>query len=699
MHELHYVGRRMQRPDALAKATGAAQYTADLVVHRRDVLHAKALYPPYGHAKILRIDTSKAAALPGVAIVMTADDLPGENGYGGMIHDKPVIAKDEVFYEGDPVALVAAEDLKTAEKAVSLIEVEYEPLESYDSPADMLREDAPVLHREYPIPRKGNISDEVLIRKGDVKTAFEDADVVVDNWYKTPMLDHAYLEPDCALAEPDPVQGGITIYSPQHAVQLAKKALCGAFNMPQSKIRVISQVVGGGFGGKEDSTFDASVVAGVLAIKTGRPVFYELTRDEVFKNTGKRHAAAIHHRLAADKEGNILGIEVDSIIDKGAWKSIDAIPSRTAQYAGSVYRIDNALTHSWSVFTDHPYGCAFRGLGCPQATFAVESQMDELAEKLGIDPIDLRMKNLLRPGDTTIWGQEMLEERGLGIAECLTRVREAIGWDKPLTPSEDPDVRRGKGVACYMYGTGTGYITDGAHCFVQAQPDGSLNIGISSNELGQGFLIAMRQIAADTFGVPIEKVYLDFSDSAASVEAFAMQIPLACVGSWYPPKAYADENGQGVKMHTYAFAAQAAIVSVNVKTGEVAVDDTVLAVDVGHAINPDTVEGQMHGGMAQAIGWSLMEEEFMKDGKMRNHTFHDYLIPTAMDLPKLRTIIVEHPNSLGPYGAKGIGEPPIVGAAPAIHNAIRNAVGVSINELPMTPVRVLDALRKARAEQ
>ena len=260
MHELHYVGRRMQRPDALAKATGAAQYTADLVVHRRDVLHAKALYPPYGHAKILRIDTSKAAALPGVAIVMTADDLPGENGYGGMIHDKPVIAKDEVFYEGDPVALVAAEDLKTAEKAVSLIEVEYEPLESYDSPADMLREDAPVLHREYPIPRKGNISDEVLIRKGDVKTAFEDADVVVDNWYKTPMLDHAYLEPDCALAEPDPVQGGITIYSPQHAVQLAKKALCGAFNMPQSKIRVISQVVGGGFGGKEDSTFDASVV-------------------------------------------------------------------------------------------------------------------------------------------------------------------------------------------------------------------------------------------------------------------------------------------------------------------------------------------------------------------------------------------------------------------------------------------------------
>ena len=293
-----------------------------------------------------------------------------------------------------------------------------------------------------------------------------------------------------------------------------------------------------------------------------------------------------------------------------------------------------------------------------------------------------------------------------------------------------------------------------------------MNIGISSSELGQGFLIAMRQIAADTMGIPIEKVYLDFSDSAASVEAgatvasrttvllgnavmdgckklrerflpvaasmlhakqedldiengivfdktdsqktislgaviskaFTIQIPLACVGSWYPPLAHADADGLGPKMHTYAFGAQAAIVAVNIRTGEVTVEDTVLAVDIGKAINPDTVEGQMHGGMAQAIGWSLMEEEFIKDGKMRNHTFHDYLIPTAMDVPKLRTIIVEHPNNLGPYGAKGIGEPPIIGAAPAIHNAIRNATGLCINQIPMTPVRVMDALREARAK-
>ena len=766
MSGLHYVGQRCIRPDSLAKVTGAAKYTADLVVSRKDVLYAKAMFPPYGHARILHIDTSKAKVLEGVAAVMTADDLPGENGYGAMLPDKPVIAKDEVLYEGDPVALVAAVDLATAEKAISLIEVQYEPLESCDDPKAMLTPGAPLLHKDYVVKKENNISDQVLVKKGDAAAAFEAADVVIDNWYETPTLDHAYLEPDVALAEPDLIQGGITIYSPQHAVQLAKRDMCTAFNLPQSRIRIVSQVVGGGFGGKEDSTFDVSVIAGVLALKTGRPVFYEFTRDEVFKNTGKRHACSIHHRLAADKDGNLLGIQVDTVVDKGAYKSVDAIPSRTAQYAGGAYAIDAALSRSRSVFTTHPYGCAFRGLGAPQAYFAIESQMDALALELGMDPIDLRLKNILHHGDSTIFGQVMLEERGLGLEECIRRIREEIHWDEPLDNS-DPNIRRGKGFACFLYGTGTGMPTDGAHCFVQAQLDGSLNVGISSNELGQGLLTAMAQIAADAMGIPKEKVYLDFSDSAASAEAgatvasrtttlmgnaivngckilrerflkvaapmlnsapenldieegivfssgrkdqgiplsaviakaFASQVPLAAVGSWYPPMTYPNAVNQGDKMHTYTFGAQAAIVAVNVQTGEITVEDTVLACDVGKAINPDTVEAQMHGGMAQAIGWALMEEEFIRNGKLLNHTYHDYLIPTSMDIPQLRTIIIEHPNKLGPFGAKGIGEPPIVGAAPAIHNAVRNAIGVSINALPMTPVRVMDALRKQKMSQ
>ena len=764
MSQLHYVGQRCLRPDAVAKVTGAAKYTADLIASRNDVLFAKALFPPYGHAKILGIDTSEAKALDGVVIVMTADDLPGANVYGGLFHDKPVIAKDEVAYEGDPVALVAAVDLKTAEKALTLIHVEYEPLDAYDDPNEMVKPEAPLTRTHYVIPQKDNIGSTVIVEKGDVESAFQMADVVIDNCYKTPIVDHAYLEPDVALAEPDLIQGGITIHSPQHAVHLARKAMCNVFNMPQSKIHIVSEVVGGAFGGKEDSTFDVSVVAGVLAIKTGRPVFYEFTRDEVFKNTGKRHAATIHHRLAADKEGRILGIQVDTIVDKGAYKSMDVIALRTAQFAGGAYTIDNAYSRSRSVFTNHAYSCAMRGLGTPQAHFAVESQMDELADKLHIDPIELRLKNIVRDGTSTIFGHVMLEDRGLGLEECILRVRDAIHWDQPLD-NTNPKIRRGKGFACYMFGTGTAFTSDAAHCFVQAQPDGSINVNISTNELGQGVITVMRQIAADAMGVPLEKVYVDFSDSASSPDAGATvasrsttfagnavldgcrklherflkiaadilqcdvhhldieeglvyqqgnrdncvpladvigiatntQVPTSVVGSWYPPKVFTKEGGQGDKMHTFIFGAQAAIVAVDIETGEITVEDAVLACDVGHAINPAAVEGQMQGGMAQGIGMALMEEEFAKNGNITNHTYHDYLIPTAMDLPKLRTVIVEHPNCLGPYGAKGVGEPPLIGAAPAIRNAVRNAIGIGINEIPLTPVRVMDALRKKAA--
>ena len=763
MSEHRYVGQRCKRPDGVAKVTGEAKYTSDLVLSRKDVLIAKALFPPYSHAKIVRIDTSKARALDGVVIVMTADDLPGTNGYGANLHDKPVIAKDEVVYEGDPVALVAAIDKETAEKALALIEVEYEPLAAYDNPNEMLKPDAPLIHKNYVVPKDNNISHSEMLKKGDVESAFEKADIIIDNWYQTPMLEHAYLEPDAALAEPDLIQGGITIYSPQHAVSLARRALCNAFHLPQSRIRVVSQIVGGAFGGKEDSSFDVGVIAGVLAIKTKRPVFYEFTRAEVFKNTGKRHACTIHHRLAADKEGHILGIQVDTVVDKGAYKSIDAIPLRTAQYAGGPYAVEHALCHSWSVFTNHQYGCAFRGLGAPQAHFAIESQMDELAVKLGMDPIELRLENILRDGKSSAWGQVMLEERGIGLEECIRRVRDEIQWDTPLD-NANPCIRRGRGIACFVFGTGTGFPVDGAHCFVQAQLDGSINVGISSNELGQGLVVAMQQIAADAMGIPIEKVFIDFSDTGSAPEAgptvasrtttfagnavldgcqklresflsvaagmlksdvynleiedglvfqrdckenaitlasviakaYASQVPLAAVGSWYPPLTHPNAMNQGDKMHAYTFGAQAVTVAVDIKTGEITVEDTVLACDLGKAINPDAVEGQMQGGMAQGIGWSLMEEELISNGKLLNYTYHDYLIPTTMDMPRLRTIIVEHPNCLGPYGAKGIGEPPVVGTAPAIRNAVRDAIGISINEIPLTPMRVMEAIQKKR---
>ena len=758
------IGKRMVKPDTIAKVTGAAKFTADLAVHRTDLLYAKALFSPYGHAKIVSIDTSQAEALDGVEAVMTAKDLPPGcvNGYGLDEYDKPVLAENKVIYEGDAVAILAARDLATAEKAISLIQVEYEPLPAYDDPREVFEMEAGAIHEKHPFSGDRNISYSAKVLRGDVEAAFEKADVILDHYFETPMVDHAYIEPDVCIAEPDLIQGGITIYSPQHNVQGAKKSLCKVFGLPQSKIHVISTIVGGAFGGKEDSTFDVSAIAGVLALRTGRPVFYEETREEVFRTTGKRHAAFLHHRLAADKTGKILGIDVFNIIDKGAYQSVDAIPDRTVLYAGGPYKIPASRAHGHSVYTNHPYGCAFRGLGAPQAHFAIECQMDMLAHELGMDPIELRLKNIVRDGDSIHTGQIMLGERGVGLEECLLKVKEALCWDAPRDRGAGVK-KRGKGVACFMYGIGTGSSPDGAHCIVQAQRDGSINIGLSSNELGQGLLVAMKQIAAEAMGVSYEKVYVDYSNSATSLEAgatvssrttalmgnavlagcktlrerfikyaadevfkvgteslamaedtvfvkgkpetaiplekivtgaYRAQVPLATIGSWFPPRVHPNPMGTHDQMHAFTFGTCGVELEVDTETGELTVLRCILACDVGKAINPSTVEGQMEGGMAQGIGWGIMEEHFMSQGRMKNHTYHDFLIPTAVDVPNLETIIVEHPNVLGPFGAKGIGEPPVVGIAPAIRNAFFDATGVFINTIPLTPVRVMEALHK-----
>ena len=387
------IGQRIIKPDAAAKVTGDAKFTADLAVHRTDLLYAKALFPPYGHAKILSIDTSEAEAVEGVEIVMTAKDLPTEssNGYGLDEHDKPVLAEEKVIYEGDAVAILAARDLKTAEEAVSLIKVEYEPLPVYDDPREVFEREAGLIHEEHPFSGDSNISYSAGIDHGNIEEVFAKADVVLDNYFETPMVDHAYLEPDVCIAEPDLVQGE-SPSTVRSITSRGQKALCGVLGLPQSKIRVISTIVGGAFGGKEDSTFDVSAIAGVLALKTRKPVYYEETREEVFRATGKRHAAFLHHRLASDKTGRILAIDVFNIIDKGAYQSVDAIPDRTLLYAGGPYKISASRVSAHSVYTNHPYGCAFRGLGAPQAHFAIECQMDMLAHELGMDPIELRLK-------------------------------------------------------------------------------------------------------------------------------------------------------------------------------------------------------------------------------------------------------------------------------------------------------------------
>jgi CO/xanthine dehydrogenase Mo-binding subunit len=457
-------------------------------------------------------------------------------------------------------------------------------------------------------------------------------------------------------------------------------------------------------------------------------------------------------------------------MDKGAYVSmggtkepLHGVTMRAIVYAGGTYAIPNAKARAYSVFTNHPYSCAFRGFGAPQAQFAVECQIDELARKLNMDPTVVRLKNMLRDGDSTITGQVMQESRGLGLGECIEKVKEKINWDQPIDRGNGP-VKRGRGFGAFIYGTGIPLLFEGASCYANLQLDGTLNVAVGSTEMGQGITTALTQIAAETLGVKFEDVLVSYSDSSLSpdsgptvgsrsavmvgnavvhacsqlrermlsvagkqffkadprdltiangkvfitgrpdkaenlgpvvAKAFVSQVPLAVIGTWYPPQpSFSSVDGQGNPCHAYAFGAQAVEVAVDTETGVIDVVRSVFACDVGKAINPVNVEGQMEGGVAQAIGWGLMEETIMQDGVMQNAAFHNYMIPTVKDLPDLESIIVEHPNELGPFGAKGIGEPPIIAAGPAIRNAVYDAIGIKINTIPLTARQVLMAIKQ-----
>ena len=767
MKENPIVGTSYPRPDALAKVQGRARYIRDMLKDRKGFLTGRALFSPYAHAKIIHIDVSEALLVPGIAAVVTARDLPGFNGYGVAALDKPVLAEDIIRYQGDPVAFVAGETKQAVDQALSLVKVEYEPLAACEDPRESLKPGAPLIHENHPISKNTNISSQWRVEKGDAPSAFSSAEIVLEHDFETQMVDHAYLEPEICIAEPDEITGGIRLICPGHSPHLTCRSLAAAFGLPHSKVHVISPIVGGSFGGKEDSNLEIAVMAGVLALKTGRTVCCEYTRDESLRNTGKRHASYSHRKLAASRDGTLLAIDVDVTIEKGAYKSVDPIPQRMAMYAGGVYRIPNALVETRSVFTNHTYGCAFRGLGVPQAMFSIECQMDDLARALNMDPVELRLKNILTDGDQTITGQVMKSARGLGLRACIEAACERADWNHPIRQSEDPSIRRGRGIAAFLYGTGTGYPNDGAHCFLNLQMDGSLMVGIATVEMGQGALVAMAQMAAQALGISYHKVNINYSDNHASPEAgatvasrstvflgnaivngcsilkdrmlkcagqllgadprdleleegvifvkqkheislplteaikhaFSTQVPLSAVGSWYPPLNRLDPvNGQDTRMHTYTFGAYIAEVSVDTGTGIYTLDRSILACDVGKAINPQAVEGQMDGGIAQGIGFAMMEKFDYKNGLTTTDTYHNYLIPTSMDLPALETIIVEHPNELGPFGAKGIGEPPVVGAAPAIRNALYDALDIPFYSLPITPMKVLAAIKKREKE-
>lgn len=767
--EYTVIGKSKPRIDAPDKVTGRFKYIGDMEYPQ--LLHGAVLRSPYAHAIIRKIDTSAAEALPGVAAVVTAKDIPGRNGFGAIVPDQPVVCGDKVRYVGDGVALVAAVDEKTAFKALKLIKVDYEELPAVFSAQEALKSTAPKVHES------GNLITTSRVEKGDVDAAFKEADVILERTYSVPFLEHAYLEPDVTIAVPSG-DGTITVYGPMQAPFTTRRNVAPVLGIPINRVRCVVTAPGGGFGGKEDSPIDTAVRTAVLAWITGRPVRLEYSREEITLSTCKRHPMVLTCKIGAKSDGTFVAFKGTIYNEQGAYASLGPVlPPAGGVHAHAVvmlagpYEIPNVKVEGYLAYTNHPYGGAMRGFGAPQANFAHESLVDELADLLKMDPYELRMKNCFRLGSKTATGQVL--DQSIGLMETMEETRKAFQWEKKRKPTPDPaeaakqEKRTGYGMAIGWYRTSIGTSADGCGANVHLLEDGSVIIYQGLVEMGQGMHTGISQIAAEALGVALEDVRVVAPDTDSAPESgptvgsrsltlmgnaillAVQQIkePLMQAASelletpperlvaanryiydrenpeirielkeaarrcmatgrrmmgqgWYtPPKATFDpKTGQGSPYFVYTYATQMAEVEVDMKTGEVTVKDITAAFDIGKAINPMLLEGQIDGGIGMGLGYALMEKVFLKDGVIQNLGLKDYLIPTSLDVPEMKATIIEKENIHGPYGAKGIGEMPNIPTPAAINNAVANAIGARIFEVPIDSESVWRAIEGGKGK-
>ncbi|UCB48171.1 MAG: xanthine dehydrogenase family protein [Deltaproteobacteria bacterium] len=761
---LSVAGQSATRTDAHQKATGKLMFGADY--SKEGFLHGKILRSPHPHALIKSIDMDKAKNLPGVVAVLEAKDVPGRNGFGAIIPDQPVICGDKVRFVGDGVALVAAETEEIAERALELIHVEYEPLPAIFDPRDALKEDAPKIHD------KGNLLSYNKLRKGDVDKGFADAEVILERTYQVPFLEHAYMEPDVTMAIPQS-DGTMLVEGPMQAPFTVRRNINAVLGVPVNKVRVRQIPMGGGFGGKEDSPIDIGCRAAVLAYHTGRPVRMILDREEVTLQTCKRHPMIMEVKIGAKRDGRIVAFEGVIYDEQGAYASLGPIlpPAGGSHIHAMVmmpgpYEIPHVKVDAYLCYTNHPYGGAMRGFGAPQVHIAHEQMIDELAQELGINPIDVRRKNAFKLGSVTATGQVL--DQSVGLRDTLEACAKAFDWDRRYKETgyvdERRTKRRGVGIGMGWYRTSIGTSGDACGANVHVHEDGSVLLFTGITEMGQGAFTVLPQICAEELGIRLEDVRLVQPDtdmvpesgptvgsrsttlmgnaiilaarqvkqSILEMASEMLLVPLErleardrriydrenpnktilfkeaaarCMatgkrligqGWWAPPPATLDpETGQGDPYFVYTYSTHMVEVIVDVETGEVDVTDFVAAFDVGKAINPKALEGQIEGGVAMGLGYALMEEVALKEGHIQNLHLGDYLIPTSLDVPDIKPIVLEVENKYGPYGAKGIGEMPNIPATPAILNAIANACGGRVRSLPADPERVFWAIKEA----
>jgi len=711
------LGESITRIDARAKVTGDALYPGDINLPGQ--LWMKVLFARRPRARLKRLDVSKAQAAPGVIRVFTARDVP-VNEFGLGSKDAPVLVADEVRWVGEKIALVVAETEKQAEHARDLIEVEYEDLPPLTDPRDAMKPGAPQVHPAY----AHNIMRHIPIRKGDVAQGFAEADVIVEAEYHTPAQEHAYLQPEAGVAYIDD-EGRVTVVVGGQWVHEDQEQIAHALGLPLEKVRVIYPAIGGAFGGREDMS--VQIILALAAMKLNRPVKIIWTREESIIGHHKRHPMWIKHKLGATRDGKLVAAEVHIISDAGPYMyTSPKVLGNAALGATGPYEVSNVKVDAYAVTTNNIVSGAFRGFGGPQAHFAAETQMNKLAEKLGMDPVKLRLKNILREG-SLLSTQTPLPGGIVSLPQVVQKCADEFGWNNRRS-SVVGHRSVGFGFACALKNIGFSFgYQENASATVELYGGATIEKVIvhhAAAEVGQGTHTALAQMAASTLGVPIEKIQMIVSDTATTENAGSASAsrmtymggnaikgacelalkkwcdeerPAIATYKYLAPKTeqYAPETGKSKPNVAYGYVAQAVQVEVDTETGFVRVVRVTSADDVGEAINPRLIEGQIEGAVAQAQGWTIQENFQTKDGRVLTPNLSTYLIPGILDVPqKVDSVILECPDSDGPWGARGMAEMPFIPLAPAIIAAVHDATGVWFDEFPLTPWRVLEGLKK-----
>jgi CO/xanthine dehydrogenase Mo-binding subunit/aerobic-type carbon monoxide dehydrogenase small subunit (CoxS/CutS family) len=722
------VGARMARVDGVDQVTGATAFGADRAPV--DALHLRTVRSPHAHARFTIGDLAPLhAANPGLVRVLVAADVPGQNVYGiyATGKDQPVLADGYARFRGEAVAALVGDAATIARIDDGDLPIDWQPLDPILDPAVAAAPGATQFHDAFP----GNVLTSGRVARGDVETALAGSAVVATGTFQTSHVEHAYIEPEAGFARREGDR--IEVVASTQTPYMDRDEIALILGLAPDRVRVVPTACGGGFGGKLDLSLQPLIA--VAAWLLDRPVRCLYTRPESMRATTKRHPARMTASLGADAEGRFTALAFDGDFDTGAYASWGpTVANRVPVHASGPYEVPAVRATTQAIYTNGPIGGAFRGFGVPQAAIAGEALVDEVAAELGIDRLEIRLRNALRAGSTTATGQVLVASAGL--APCLEALRPA--WIEGTAESRHHNeaaatdgrpIRRGIGIGAMWYGIGNTSLTNPSTIRIGMRPDGSYVLFSGAQDIGQGSNTILTQIAADALEAPVPAIDLvagdtdrtaDAGKTSASRQTFVSgnatklaaadllrHIEMAgpdlaalpvdaegCIlvgtGTYDPRTTLLDADGQGIPYETYGFGAQIAVVDVDIELGTTVVRRIVAAHDVGRAINPMLVEGQIHGGIAQGLGFALMEEYHAG----RTDNLHDYLIPTIGDVPPIECHIIEDAEPAGPYGAKGVGEPALIPTAPAILGAIHDAIGVRIDVVPATPDRVLAAIRR-----